>query len=173
MDELFYVEGETVVIVVCRDDPELVVTAKDSAAANRFGSVFKLDDGGPIPALQAKEDLFIIAHGAVTDKNEPGNAMIGDQRDGGYGYNAVDLFARLVALRIFPAGYQGNVYVSACYSADWLTTYKDAGFSFIEAFRTQIESKIFGYKGCVYGHKGAIDGDIPQRDDPSWVRPQL
>ncbi|HEY2767076.1 MAG TPA: hypothetical protein VGI76_02395 [Solirubrobacteraceae bacterium] len=162
------------VIVVCRDDRQLVGLAQTSSANHGFGGVFKLDTPqGQVPPLGAGEDLFIIAHGAVTDPSQPGNAMIGNQKAGGYGYNAVDLFARLVKLGIFPQGYRGDVYISACYSADWLTTRNDAGFSFIEVFTAQIDSKICGYKGRVYGHRGEVEGEIPPPGDQSWIRPQV
>jgi hypothetical protein len=158
------------VIVVCKDDPELLVIALRSAAANGLGSVFQLD-ADQIPKLQSGENLFVIAHGDVTDPTQPGNAMIGDERAGGYGYNGVDLFARLSG--IFPQGYRGNVYFSACYTADWLTTDTDAGFSFIETFKTQIAVASFGFLGRIYGNRGEVRGNIPPPADRRWYQPAI
>lgn len=112
-----------------------------------------------IPRLAPDEDLFIIGHGVMA--GDDGNPVIGDREEGHY-YNAVDLFANLEP--IFPAGYHGGVYVSACESA----AIPRGAFSFAEVFKAQLQAHHPSAR--VYGHERAIGGAIPPPGDRSWVQ---
>jgi hypothetical protein len=148
------------IIIVCTDDPGLTNIAQQSIVAHPgvFGNFYQIYTN-PIPQIGAAENLFIIAHGAYNgDDNNP---VIGDQANAFY-VNAVELWENIQ--NIFPHGYQGNVYIDACESAD-----NDAQtFSFAEVFLTQIQA-MFGTTQ-VYGRNGTVGGQIPVPGDPTWVQ---
>jgi hypothetical protein len=138
------------ILVVCTDDNKLVQKARSEAQRNpgTFGAVYIVFE--QVPPLQTGENLFITAHGAK--RGDDGNPVIGDKSKAFY-VNAVDLYRNLQS--IFPAQYAGNVYISACESADNVP----GSFSFAEVFKAQIGVK--HGRTRVYGQTGAVGLEIP------------
>jgi len=146
------------IIVVCTDDPKLTKIAEASArsAPNVFGNVYRVF-GKSIPRLGADEHLFLVAHGAK--KGDDNNPVIGSKTNAFY-VNAVDLYKNISGL--FPAGYQANIYVDACESAD----NDDSTFSFTEALKTQV--RVNHGKTRLFGRNGAVSGLVPQPAAKGW-----
>jgi hypothetical protein len=149
------------IIVVCTDDAGLFQIAIQSRdrTPSAFGQIFKIFDQR-IPTLGINENLFLIAHGAF--HGDDGNPVVGDKRNAFF-VNAVVLFRALQEGGIFPGGYQGNVYVDACESAD----HDNATFSFIEVLQAQLQPH---YRTVVFGRNGTAGGLIPLPDSGNWRR---
>lgn len=149
------------IIVVCRDDPGLLDLAKRQskeqlAVFGRTYQVFSM-----VPAVGVDQDIFLLAHGTKSD-GEDRNPVIGGEQDDFY-LNAVQLWEDFASA--IPTGYRGNVYVSACQSANQ----PRGGHSFIEVLAAQIRGKLTSWPGRVYGQRGDVAGPIPQPGDRSWV----
>ena len=143
------------ILVLCNDDPAIQANAILDAAGDpaAFGQVFQ-----PItavtPQLGANEDLFITAHGI---QGEIGN------EDGALGYNAQELLKYLTNTTpndrggsVFPAGYTGNVYISACYSGNVQGV---INLTFSEQFYNLSRDNIGN--SSVYGQRGAAPMRMP------------
>lgn len=148
------------ILVLCFDDPALVNAANQ--AAHQSPGVFGVVRSGfaNLPQLGVAENLFITAHGAkIGDDNNP---VIGDQQ-ADFWVNAVDLLFNIG--RIFPRAYRGDVYISACESANNAR----GSFSFAEVFRAQLQSARLN-AGHVYGQLGAAGLGIPLPGSREWVQ---
>lgn len=147
------------IIAICTDDAEVNRVARNAAASAPaiFGAHFDIYAQN-IPDLGVDEDLFIVAHGvAVGDENSP---VIGSEANDFY-LTARDLNSNL---HIFPNGYRGNIYISACESA----LAGEGGTSFIEEFSAIFQQSFA--RSLVFGHIGAIRGALPQPGDRSWLQ---
>ena len=146
------------IIVVCTDDNNLLTTAQQQSAGNIavYGNCFHAFND-QIPQLGANENVFITAHGA--SRGDDGNPVIGDSNNAFY-VNAVDLWTNISG--IFPANYIGNVYISACESAN-----SNNGLSFAEVFKGQIQDAI-STAGNVFAQRGTVDLTIPLPTDNGW-----
>jgi hypothetical protein len=147
------------VIIVCTDDATLRQTAVQQAQANQatYGQCYQ--PFTTIPSLGVNENLFITAHGARD--GDDGNPVIGDENNAMY-FNAVMLWEALEG--IFPRGYRGSVYISACESSN-----PKASLSFAEVFRAQLHGAR-RQAGRVYGQKGSVGMNIPGPNDPDWTQ---
>jgi hypothetical protein len=151
------------ILAVCRDDTNgtLRIGQQQSSDSHQvFGNCYGIF-GGTLPRLGAHENLFIIAHGAVTSDN--GGPVIGD-RDGNspFYWSPAELWVGIQS--IFPPDYRGNVYVSACNTADST----NGTCSFTELFESAMKHARPA-AGRVYGHRGPIRGKIPLPNSSSWV----
>jgi hypothetical protein len=148
------------ILCVCNDDDEgtyRIAQRSSSEHHETFGRVHRIG-ARRIPALRENEDLFVIAHGAK--RGDDRNPVIGD-KSGPLYFNAVDFYAKIESL--FPEGYSGNIYFSACESAD-----QGVDFSFAQAFKTQNQPGRPGVKH-VFGQKGDVEGEIPlPGDKTAW-----
>ncbi|GAA0696378.1 hypothetical protein GCM10008904_00320 [Paraclostridium ghonii] len=149
------------ILVVCLDDPKLLKKAEKQSSQDRimFGDCHVLKFRGSLPPkLGISENLFVTAHGSCDW--EAKNAVIGDRGNTTYYFNGVDFYNRIK--NIFPTDYRGNVYISACESAD----YPWDCFSFIEVFKSQID---VDYNVSVYGQKGKVGYAIPYPNASIWI----
>lgn len=150
------------ILVVCTDDAKLLNEAirQSSQYTRIFGKCYKLKfEGNLPPKLDVSENLFVTAHGSY--KWEMENSVIGDKEDTNYYFNGVKFYDRINNL--FPENYNGNVYISACESADHLFNF----FSFIEVLKSQID---VDYNVSVYGQKGEVGYTIPYPKDSIWIK---
>ncbi len=152
------------ILVVCTDDDELRNVARnqsenDPAEFGAFYQVFK----DRIDPLGQGENLFVSAHGAY--KGDDGNPVIGDKGADFY-VNAVDFYRNLKEEPVFPDGYKGNVYISACESSD----IPRGAFSFAEVFKAQLQADHPNTR--VFGQKGGVGLNIPRSNDTGWEEAQ-
>jgi hypothetical protein len=151
------------ILVLC-DDIGIYNTAQTTSLGNQmtFGNVYRYVT--PIvPQLGRNEDLFIIAHGM---QGEIGNEV------GPPAWNALQLLEYLMgesdrfnhgALHsIFPDGYRGNIYLSACYTQN----VERGGMSIAENFGNLAGVQLSGSR--VYGQRGGVTGTIPSPGDRAW-----
>ncbi len=152
-------------ITVCTDDDRLVETADRQAAREPhiYGRCYHAF-AGQIPQLGVAENLFVTAHGAFeTNDVSPPQPVIGDNSRDLY-LTAADLYDNIQSL--FPAGYTGSIYISACESAD---PGGPAALSFAQALLIALDAG--GRRGvAVYGHHGAVGLRTPPPNDPGWVK---
>jgi len=148
------------IIVVCKDDPALLDVARDQADNDpaEFGAFYEVFKD-QIDPLQQGENLFVSAHGAY--KGDDGNPVIGDSAKDFF-VNAVEFYENLDGGSIFPDGYEGKVYISACESSN----NPRGAFSFAEVFKAQIQGKY--PKTKVFGQKGSVGLNIPRSDARGW-----
>ncbi len=147
------------IIAVCTDDPMVDLIASKAQAKNRasFGQWYKVFEKN-IPNLGAKEDVFLVAHGAaIGDENQP---VIGSKGNDFY-LTARDLYSNLT---IFPRDYSGSVYVYACESADPGA----GGLSFVQKLMQIMRPSYPNL--TAYGQTGKPGGPLPAPSDPSWIR---
>lgn len=146
------------ILVLCFDDGALVQAARAAqrAAPGVFGAV--VPGFTNVPRLMAAENLFITAHGAMD--GDDGNPVIGDA-NGAHWWNAPQLVESLES--IFPNGYSGSVYISACESSD----NAEGSFSFAEAFRNTLAPS---HDVRVYGQRGGVGLTIPLPTARGWVQ---
>ena len=151
------------ILAVCTDDDQgtLHVGQAQSAAAYQVYGDCHAVFGTPVPRLGVSENLFVIAHGAAI--GDDGGPVIGD-RDGARAFwlNPAGLWEHIK--HIFPDGYYGNVYASACESADT----PNGTCSFTELFMSLLREHRPN-SGTVYGQRGAVHGNIPLPTSASWV----
>jgi len=151
--------GRTLIIVVAPNDVQIIQIAQQQG--NDPAGVFGNDivaGGGPIPALAANENLFFIGHGIA---GGGGNAEIGDA-NGAFAVDGLELWDNFSA--IFPGGYGGDVYIDACYSAN----YPAGMFSLIETFKANADLVL--NHTFVFGRTGQVAGLMPPPGDPTWVQ---
>ncbi|MEV6607548.1 hypothetical protein [Kutzneria sp. NPDC051319] len=149
------------ILAVCTDDDAgtLHVGQAQSAANPQVYGACHAVFATPVPALGVSENLFVIAHGAAV--GDDGGPVIGDEHHA-FWVNPADLWNNMQ--NIFPAGYYGNVYISACESADT----PNGTCSFSELFSSVLRHHRPN-AGTVYGQHGAVHGNIPLPTDQSWV----
>ncbi len=148
------------ILVVCTDDDDIEVVAERLAHTQPaiYGACYKVFRS-TVPVLGRAENLFLTAHGAYV--GDDGNSVIGDSHEAFY-LNAVDGFENLAG--IFPRGYSGNVYISACESSDRAR----GGFSFAEVFKARLAAA-HASAGKVYGQHGGVGLTIPAPGDRGWI----
>jgi hypothetical protein len=146
------------IIVACLDDTKLLRVAKkqSSKKPQTFGECYQAFSKIPIPPLKKDDNLFITAHGAY--KGDEGKPVIGDSVEAHY-WQAEDLYAELNNL--FPANYNGKVFISACESADQ----KDNEISFAKRFKYELLKR--QHDVPVFGQHGAVGLEIPSPHDLS------
>jgi hypothetical protein len=154
-----------VLITVCTDDDELVRAAQRQSqlSPHIYGNCYQgfVD---AVPQLGVTENLFVTSHGAFDwDGIVPPQPVIGDETHDLY-LTAADLYDNLPG--VFPNGYQGSVYISACESGD---PGGPAALSFAQLFVIALDAA--GRQGiAVYGHQGEVGLRTPPPGDPNWVR---
>jgi hypothetical protein len=146
------------IIAMCTDDPEVYDVAIEAElnAPEIFGQAFDAFSED-IPMLAPDENLFIVAHGI--NFGDEGSPVIGSKKNDFY-LTPRDLNTNL---HVFPLGYRGNVYVSACWSADP----GHDGESFVDQFYTTFQ-RSFPHSQ-VFGHLGKLGGALPPPGDNLWV----
>ncbi|MBZ6377819.1 hypothetical protein B5C34_02960 [Pacificimonas flava] len=147
------------IIAVCTDDPMIENVAREASQSNHatFGDWHRVFDD-PLPDLGKDEDLFIVAHGAAFgDENQP---VIGSEANDFY-LTARDLNSNL---HIFPEGYSGGVYVSACESAAPGAN----GLSFVQSYMRIIGPSFPNM--TAWGHRQSLGGPLPPPGDSSWTQ---
>lgn len=145
------------IIAVCTDDNKIFKIAEKDSRSNpeTYGKTYKVFDA-KIPLLGLDENLFVTAHGAKDgDENQP---VIGDAAKA-FWVSGEELWVN--SKNIFPAGYRGGVYISACESADGNS---ELSFSFTENFKAQSRLP------DVFGQRGPVGYEVPPPDDNGWVR---
>lgn len=147
------------ILIVCTDDEKLFAVAKNSIIKSpltygRFFVVFH----DQLPALDINENVFVLAHGAFLGDN--GLPVIGDKKNDFY-INGNTLFQSLQG--IFPKGYQGNVHIDACESAD----NTEEMISFAETFYIYF-NEVY-QNSHVFGVAGESSGLIPLPDSTTWI----
>ncbi len=145
------------IIVACTDDDSIFEQAEKQSGSEPaiYGATYKVFDDA-IPMLGKSENLFVTAHGAKDgDEDQP---VIGDAAKA-FWVSGKELW--LNAKGIFPVGYSGDVFISACESAD---RNKNSSFSFTQEFK--------GLSGLpeVYGQRGPVGLEVPPPDDLQWVK---
>ncbi|ACU71566.1 conserved hypothetical protein [Catenulispora acidiphila DSM 44928] len=150
------------ILCVCRDDLKNTwEVAQESLGLHPdvFCSAYLVfaDD---IPPLGINEDLYVIAHGVA--EGSDGKPVIGDQGDS-LTLDAPTFWENVKP--IFPDGYQGDVYIFACESAD---PGPGLDFSFAEGFAVYVKGDRSVH--CrVFGGSGEVGGMIPLPSDPMWI----
>ncbi|MHB8531958.1 MAG: hypothetical protein ACYDC2_04480 [Solirubrobacteraceae bacterium] len=149
------------IVAVCTDDDALVACAQEAAQQQPvvFGRCYRVFDR-QIPVLGLEEPLFISAHGAY--RGDENNPVIGD-RDADLYLDGVTALREL--RRLFPVGYRGSVYISACEAAD----HSNDDFSFAEVFKAQLQGAL-PQAGPVYAQQGVVGLRVPPPNDPAWIR---
>lgn len=146
------------ILVVCTDDPMLMDIAAQASVGNHavFGAPYQVF-AGVVPQLGVAENLFILAHGAK--EGDDGNPVIGDRNNALF-LNAVQLYQQTELL--FPRGYRGGVYVSACESYDPGVN----SLSFAEMLVNVMQADHGAVR--VYGHRGGVAGPLPVPESRTW-----
>lgn len=150
------------IVVVCMDDTDVLEAAVKQSALEpqTFGDCYRAFFGY-IPQLDPTENLFISAHG--TDANIDGVPVIGNEGDDVYDFSGQMLYRNLQS--IFPPGYAGGVYISACHSAD---APRPGLTSFIEAFKHLVHADFPAAK--VFGVRGEVPLAIFPPNSEKWVQ---
>lgn len=147
------------IIVVCNDDPAVLQIAQYSSQQNpALGQVYHYPTLAP---LADGEDLFIIGHGVK--KGAHGNPDIGDLAMNGLSLDAVQLYGKLVAGKVFKNWTTGRVFILACESLE----FKYDSFSFAEVFYAQVAPN---RKVKVFGRHDNTIAQIPAPGDKGYVQ---
>lgn len=138
------------ILVVCTIDSRLLYLANlmSSTYPDIFGEVRQIYTD-ELSKIDPEEDLFILSHGSsLLD----GVSVIGDSMES-FNVTGNELYEEIKHL--LPDGYQGRVYIDACYSADTI----DTQIGFAETFYVYLQPKYAGV--AVFGRVGQVNGPIP------------